>query len=198
MKNDLDEMNRVLEEATAAGNVPADQLDPEIASLREAWLAFGEMLEAAQPPVLVSPLFAGERPAPNSPLFVGGGPGVMATLGPLRWRRLLATGLLAASLLIGIAMVWMFHSANRQVNPAPTTEQTASTHRKVAPSPKTRAKNALTAGEPQWDDSLDEQLALVDWQMLCVRENETLRTDAFGQAQYRMEQFRQTIEADSP
>ena len=115
-----------------------------------------------------------------------------------RWPRLLAAGLLAASLLIGVAMVWMQHVANQKKNGATAVEQIAVTHPKVAPSPNANTKKAPTADAPQWDDSLDEQFAQVGWQMLCVRENETFRTDAFGQAQYRMEQFRQTIEADSP
>ena len=106
MKNDLETSLRSLEEATAAGDRPADRLDAETASLREAWLAFGEMLEAAQPP----------RLRYFSPLPLGEGPGVRAALRVRRrrWRRLLAAGLLAASLLIAVATIWMLSGANRQ------------------------------------------------------------------------------------
>ncbi len=190
MKSDLETSLRSLEEATAAGDKPSDLLDPETASLREAWLAFGEMLEAAQPPRSASPLPLGEGPR--------------ARAAPSRRRRyrprLLVAGLLAASLLIAVAAIWMRSAVDRQDNPVAPPKQIASTkHHKhqVAPSQTSRAKSVSTADEPQWDDSLDEQLEQVGWQMLCVQENQAFRTDVFGQAQYRLEQFRETIQADS-
>jgi len=195
MKNDLERTVRLLEDATAAGDAPADQLDPETASLREAWLAFGEMLEAAQP-TMGLPENSCLR---ETPLHCNGGALRRSTPSHARPRRqrLLATGLLAASLLIGVATVWMLRSANRQDNPMPTTEPQASTHRHVAPSTQTHAKSESAADEPQWDDSLDEQFEQVSWQMTCVRQNQFFRTDAFGIVQYQVEQFRQAIQTDS-
>ena len=187
MTNDLERTLRLLEQATADGDVPAGELDPDAARLREAWLAFGETLEAAQPATYTSPLLPGE------------GPGVRAASAYARHRRqrLLATGLLAASLLIAVAVISMLHGPNRAVTPSPTPQRIASTNRSVVPSTHIPTKTASTNAGPQWDDSLDEQFAQVSWQMLCVRENQTYRTDAFGLAQYRMEQFRQSVEADS-
>jgi hypothetical protein len=187
MRDDLETARRVLEEATAGDDRPAEQLDAETASLREAWLAFGEMLEAAQPPAFISPL----------PLGVG--PGVRAAPSRIRryrWR-LLAAGLLAASLLIAAATIWMLSSANRQNNPAGEPKQMAKTNQQGVPSPRVNAKGGSTADVLKWDDSLDEQFEQLGWQMLCIQENQAFRTDAFGQAQYRLEQLRETIQADS-
>ena len=52
MSEDLEKLQRLLEQATAAEDVSADELDPEAASLREAWIGFGQLLEAAQPPTV--------------------------------------------------------------------------------------------------------------------------------------------------
>jgi hypothetical protein len=187
MKDKIEEMQRVLEKATDAGSAPADALDPEIASLRDAWLAFGQMLEAAPAPVFTSPLPLGE------------GPGVRAALSYARprWPRLLAAGLLAASLLIGVVTVWMLHAANRQENPTAAPEQMASANQKTAPSTQAHTQKVSSTDEPQWDDSLDEQFARVGWQMLCVQQNQYFRTDAFGIVQYQLEQLSKAIQADS-
>ncbi|MFZ1936189.1 MAG: hypothetical protein WCB27_14965 [Thermoguttaceae bacterium] len=187
MKDDLETARRVLEEATAADDRPAERLDAETASLREAWLAFGAMLEAAQPPAFVSPLPLGEEP------------GVRAAPSRIRSRRrrLLAAGLLAASLLVAAATIWTLRTANRQDNPADVPKQMAKTNQQGVPLPRVNAKGGSTADEPKWDDSLDEQFEQLGWQMLCIQENQAFRTDAFGQAQYRLEQLRETIQADS-
>jgi hypothetical protein len=182
--NDLEKTLRLLGKATTADDAPADRLDPETASLREAWLAFGELLEAVQP-----------GDCPNFHVNENETVPFGAHARPRR-QRLLAAGLLAASLLVGAVTVWMLYGA-RQENPAAEPEQMAATNRQDAPSTQARAKNASTADEPQWDDSLDEQFAHVGWQMACVRQNQLFRTDAFGMVQYRMEQFRQTIQTDS-
>ena len=193
MNNDLETSLRSLDQATAAGDKPSERLDPETASLREAWLAFGEMLEAAQPPSFASPLPTNLRSVP------GEGPGVRAAFSRRRrhWPRLLAAGLLAASLLIAVAAIWTTSAASRRDNPDGTRQQTVSNNRRAAPLQKSRAKSVSTADAPQWDDSLDEQFEQVGWQMLCVQENQAFRTDAFGQAQYRLEQFREAVQADS-
>jgi hypothetical protein len=193
MKDDLETSLRVLEDATAAGDRPEVQLDAETAPLREAWLAFGEMLEAAQPPNFSSPLPTNLRSVP------GEGPGVGAAPSRRRrcWQRLLAAGLLAASLLVAATTIWLLSGGNCRDNPTAAPGQMASTKQQAAPSQKARAKSVSVTDAPQWDDSLDEQFEQVNWQMLCVRGNEAFRTDAFGQAQYRLERLRETIQADS-
>jgi hypothetical protein len=193
MKNDLEKMQRLLEESTAAGDAPADVLDPEAASLREAWLAFGEMLESAQPPMLLSKI---------SLLPLGEGPGMRPAPSSTRplWPRLLATGLLAASLLIAVVTVCVRHGLmpqENQENHDRLAKQADSTQRQIAPSNPLLAKSPSMADAPQWDDSLDEQFAQVSRQIVYAGQNQYYRTDAFGLMQYRMEQFRQAIQTDS-
>jgi hypothetical protein len=197
MKNDLEEMQRLLEKATDAGSAPPDELDPESACLREAWLAFGQMLETAPPPILASPLPSKEEPT-TSPLALREGPGVRAAPSHVqRHWRLPAAALLAASLLIAVAAAWMLHNANWQADSTAAREQMASTHRKTAPSTQAHTQKVSSSDEPQWDDSLDEQFAQVGWQMLCVQQNQFFRTDAFGVFQYQLQQLSQAIQADA-
>jgi hypothetical protein len=199
MTNKLETELRVLDQATAAGDAPADRFDEETASLREAWLAFGQMLETVQPPTAPAVRLPAERPTTNTPLHPGKGPGMRDVLLSTRphWRRLLATGLLAASLVIGIGILWMLYGANRQQNLAPGPEQPSMANRQTVPAPRVNNKQPATDAEPQWDDALDNQFEQVGWQMLCVQENQTLRTGEVEVLQYQMEKFRETIQADT-
>ena len=115
--------------------------------------------------------------------------------------RLLAAGIIAATLLIGIVTVWMLNGDGRttiQEDPVKAREPAVVKHRKTTPSTFTQAiaKSGSTANEPLWDDSLDEQFSQIDLQMQWTR-NQLSKTDAFGQVQYRMEQFRQAIQAET-
>jgi hypothetical protein len=185
MKENQETALRSLDEATAAGDRGPEGLDEDTASLREAWLAFGEMLEAAQPASLVSPRLSEVRSATKAARM------------RRRWQRLLTAGLLAASLLVATATIWMLSGGNHPGNSAGAPKQMAGTNPKVAPLQKGSTKSVAAADAPQWDDSLDEQFEQVGWRMLCVQENQAFRTDAFEHAQYRLEQLRETIQADS-
>ena len=213
MTNNWEQTLRVLEEATAAGDAPSVGFDQETASLREAWLAFGQSLEAVQPGAWPHFRFSenGSVPFNSTQCSMGGSNGVRSpgfsrffrlkavrrTHQSMRDTAIVATGLLAVSLLVGVVTVWMLRGADRQETSAPTPIQTAAANRPAIRSPHARAKAASTDAGTQWDDSLDEQFAQIDWQMLCLRENQTCRTDAFGLVQYRMEQFRESIQTDS-
>jgi hypothetical protein len=193
MKNDLERTVRMLEEATAVGDVPAERLDAETASLREAWLAFGEMLEAAQPPGVSE----NDCRAETARYFSAAAFEGATRRAGARRRHLLMVGLLAASLLVAVATAWMLSGETPQDNPTDGPKQMATADPKAAPSQKGRVKSVSTADALRWDDSLDEQFEQVGWQMLCVQENQAFRTDAFEHAQYRLEQLRETIQADS-
>jgi hypothetical protein len=187
MNEDPDKLQRSLEQATAAEGASADGLDPETASLREAWLAFGQLLEAAQPPLDKFPLpVTGERQEGRA-------------MRPDRLRRWLVpiAGLLAASLLVGIAITWMSRTTNPSENVRPAPEQTASTNRPVTAPAYEQPQPTTTAKGPQWDDSFDEQLAQLGQQMAYAREGQSCQSDDIALVQYRMEQFRQEIQADS-
>lgn len=170
-----------------------EQLDPETATLREAWLALGEILEAAQPRQPVEIRHRRETPRHCNGEAVQGA----ASRKQLRWSRLLAGAALAASLLVVATVIWAIGGGNRQTDPGQSPQQMAAKSHRNPPSQKTIAKSVPPADVPQWDDSFDEQFAQLSWQMLCVQESQVFRTDAFGQAQYRLEQLRETIQADS-
>ena len=210
MSEDHEKLQRMLEQATAAEGAREDDLDPQAASLREAWLSLGHLLEAAQPASYDVPLpfaedgpkcsplraptegWSGEGQEKCSPLPSGEGQGVRAR----RWF-LPAAGLLAASLLIGVMTAWMLRDANRQEGSTPVPEQIASTSRQATSLAHEQPQTALAVNGPQWDDSFDEQLAQVGQQMAYAGNDQFSGTDAFGLVQYRMEQFRQEVQADS-
>lgn len=204
MKYDKNNLQRMLEKTTDAGDVSPDELDPDSASLRETWLAFGQMLETAQPNSdlpLLSPN------APNSASLLPGETPIYAPL-PLQekiTRRSLALGnwyvraasLLAVSLLIAVATAWMLRTPSQQANPG-AEPQNASTDHKTAPLRQPNARTPAKADEPQWDDKLDEPLAQVSWQLACIQQNRTLQTDAFGIIEYKLGQLSKAIQSDSP
>lgn len=178
MNDEMNKMQRLLEEVTAAGNAPSEAPDPEIASLREAWLAFGQLLEGVEPASDISALpqagqGQGERDRPM--------PRPAQT-----WRWLLpTTGLLAASLLVAVAMAWMLRDGGLQEAAAPAPVQTASNTARSQ------------SGSVEWDDSFDEQVAQLGQQVIAVRENQHFRVDDFALMEYRIEQFRQEVQMDS-
>ena len=185
MKDDIKTELGTLEEATAVGE-PSEPLDAETASLREAWLAFGEAIEAARPRELVFTRLA-EQSAE-----------MRASRIRRRWRRLLAVDLLAASVLIAVAIVSIVSSGRQPDGRSPAAPaQIAKTGHPSVPSPKALTHSKNTAEAPKWDDSFDEQVEEIRWQMLCVQQNQAFRTGPFGQAQYRLEELSQTIQADS-
>jgi hypothetical protein len=192
MSEDLDKLQRLLEQATAAEGTSKDDLDPEAASLREAWIRFGQLLETAQPATYYSPLLTNLRSVP------GEGQGVRAVRSRVRsHRRLLsAAALLAASLLIGVLTIWTPRETDQSKNPSPAQQQTAAIKAGDATLVQQNHPTAPTANEPQWDDSLDEQVARLGQRVASAKQNQFAGTDDFASMQYRIEQFRQEVQAD--
>lgn len=201
MNDDLDRLQRALEQATAAGRVSADDLDAETCAMRETWLAFGQLLEASNS---TGPQ-AGAGPKTVSPLLLGEGPGVKAAEASInrpmlprkranRWL-LSAAGLLAASLLFAIATGWIVRSGQQQSLKSEL-QQTASTQSLATPS-SGQPKNLTAADVPPWDDSLDEQFTQIDQQVLDARRDQFADAGLLTSIQYRIELMRQDIQADS-
>jgi len=180
VSEDLERMQRSLERATSAKEAPQADMDPQTASLRKAWLAFGQLLEAAQP-------------ATDLPLDRW-----QTTPPPARKRRwiLPAAAVLAASLLIGVVTTWMLRAANQPQNPCPAPEQMVSTSNHVATPTSEQPAAVPTVNGSQWDDSLDEQLAQAGQQMAYAQQDQFPGADAFGLVQYQIEQVRAEIQAD--
>ncbi len=178
MNHDLDKLQRMLEQATAGKEAAGDRLDPETASLREAWLNFGELLQV-------------QSPEQASPLPLGEGPGVRVARRVRRHNKRLATAaLLAASLLIAAATMWLNRSTNEPAQAAP--HGTASTGKTEAPH-----KTTQVAAEPQWDDAaLDEQIAQVGQNIIDAQRDQYTAADPFSSLRYGIEQVQKDLDAN--
>jgi hypothetical protein len=181
MNEDLDKLQRSLEQATAPKPAPGD-LDLQTKSLRAAWVAFGQLLETAQPRTTELSF-----PLPSN--------GTGANAARRRRRLLSAAGLLAASLLIGIATAWMFRTTtNQPASPVVLAGQTASVNtNRVTPAEKQRQ---AAATDPQWNDSLDEQIAQVGQGVILAQQDQYSAADALGAVQYGIERIQQDVDGD--
>ena len=142
MNDETKNLQRQLEEATAAADAVDASLDAETASLRESWLAFGELLDTAAEPTVEPP----EMPRLPRRAVV-----------PRRW--LVVSAALVASLLIAISLIIS----------AMGPEQTAKPEIDAPPQVDPPSRAELVADELQWDDTLDEQIALAGWRMVHVQ-----------------------------
>jgi len=171
MSEELEKLHRLLDRATAAEDVAESEIDGETASLREAWIAFGRLLEAAEPPAETA---LGSLPLP-----------------PRRPRRRIwpAAGLLAASLLLCAVAMWRLQSTSRPQNASPLPVQTASTGVKQAAPAKEEQQPAASA--PQWDDSFDEQVTQLGRQVLDVQQGSFAWADSGAAVQAKIERLQQ-------
>jgi hypothetical protein len=169
MNNETKNLQRQLEEATAAADAVDASLDAETASLRESWLAFGELLDTASGPTIEPP----EMPRLPRRAVV-----------PRRWLALSAAAALVASLLIAISLVISTMGPEQIAKPEiDTTPQ-------VDPPPRTE----LVADELQWDDTLDEQIAQAGWQMVLVQQDRYRLDGPFSSLQDEIEQMEEDID----
>ncbi len=187
MSEDLDKLQRLLEQATAAEGASEDDLNPQTGSLREAWIEFGRLLEAAQPATYYSPLPLGERAGVRA---------VPRHVARRRRRLLSAAALLAASLFIGVLTAWTLRETEQSMNPSPAQQQTAATKAGDATLVQQNHTAAPTANGPQWDDSLDEQIAQVGRQVIYAQQDLYAGADACGLVQYQMERIQRDLEGN--
>jgi hypothetical protein len=171
VSEDVEKLERMLERATE--DVPQDDLDGEAARLCEAWIAFGRLLEAAEPPADVS---FRRLPLPRK-----------------RSQRRLwsAAGLLAASLLVCAVAMWMLQTPRGAKNASLATVQTAATGAKQPAPAKQTAKPATNASGPQWDDSFEEQVTQLGRQVIDVQQGSSTWADAGVAVQSKIEQIQQ-------
>jgi hypothetical protein len=171
MNEDLDGLERIVDSATAASDAPQGDLTPEAQSLREAWLAFGRLLEADQSSALPPRAELRLPPAPR------------------RWPLAVAAAL-AASLLIGASVYWMFGGGGTSGGVRPTANQVASTAVAVKPSV------ASTTGDLRWDDSFDQQIADARQGVTLAQSDLAHNFDEIDFVRYGIRQTQQDFEKD--
>jgi hypothetical protein len=196
MSENVNKLQRLLEQATAAEGASGTDLDPEAASLREAWLDFGRLLEAAQPAACELPLLLGDgQQTHSSPLPLGERQGVRAMPRRASARRWLfsAAALVAASLLIGILTTWMPQTMDRPESPAPATQQTTAINPPDAVLVQQKHQATKSGSESKWDDSLDEQLAQVGQQVAYAQQHAYGGSDTYELLRYGIEQMQQEL-----
>ena len=180
MSDEQDKLQRQLEQATAGENRPDTPLDAETASMREAWLALGQLLEAAQPAV-DEPLRL--RPMPRRAVHT-------------RWR-LAGMAALAAGLVVAVTLAWKFVGTNRPVGPVPSGgELAAASNGKPAlvAAQSEQSENKPADDGLDWNGSLDEQLALAGQEIVRVEQDWYQLDDAVGPILRGIEQMEKDIE----
>ena len=187
MSEESDKLRRRLEQATAAelpaAELPAAELlDAETASLREGWIALGQLLETAHP-VTEQPL---DLPHP------------MPRRAAARWKPA-AAAILAASLLVAATLAWSWMQTKGSGGSSQMAEKES---KAVLPVAKTTPVEPDIEPVPdlndlRWDDSFDEQLAMVGEDVIRVQEDWYGLDDAFGPVQAGLEQVAEDIESDS-
>ena len=203
---DTQRLKQMLEDATAADSAAAgraasaghsglEPCDAETASLREAWLAFEQLVRAADASLPAMPDFAPSlAPPPRR----------------RRWIGLLAAA--AAALLVAVALEWRIGGDGKQGNgsrgvppvagnpvvpPVKDDLQTAP-GAAVAGSDKTTNKQpkAGTASPSTWEDPLESQIALVSQQVNSVRQSWRHRVDDVDLVQYRIDEVSNALQND--
>jgi hypothetical protein len=180
-------LEQMLEQATAPSDSPdrdnvlltlrvRNGRHAERDEYREAWLAFGQLLEAAQP-----------APAPlgTVPIFVSAKMG-LSPLAPSRRWPLAVAAALAASLLVGLSAYWLWSGADRPGGAQSTGLNMAAT-KDVKPA-------APTAGDLRWDDSLDQQIADAGQGVALAQSELAHAFDATDFARDRLRQTEQDFE----
>jgi hypothetical protein len=190
MNQDHDKLLEILEQATAPRSEPEGRLDSETASLREGWLALGQLLEGAEP--------SAELPMP------------LPTLRPARKRgwHLAIIAAVAASLLIGMVTAWRFRATNQPAGPSLTPENVAvsdgSANSDVPAAPENRMAAAPTnktaapvPSEVKWDDKLDDEIVQVAQAVVGVEQQWAYGADAASFVHYGLEQVEEEMQGGS-
>ncbi len=200
-------LKQMLEEVTAAdtpvaGHAPAGPCDAEGASLREAWLAFGRLIRAA------------DDSLPAMPNVLPAGPSTATPIAPLksrrsRWLRPIAAA--AAALLVAVTFGWWIGRDGKQDISGPSLAQTGKPEQ-ATPQPEklspqaavarteTAANKPAKAGAAKtstWDDPLETQIAAVSQQIRNVQQNWQHRVDDVDLVQYRIDEVADSLQDDT-
>jgi hypothetical protein len=188
---DLSQLERRLEQATASDGASDGPLDAETASLREGWLALTERLKAVQP-AAASPLVW--REPRRSRRYEG--------------RRALAVIAVAASLVMGVAVAGRMVRTDR-VGPvaafsAPSAGSAELAARASTTDPVQPGAPSDQRGETEqvptvrdWDDPLDQQIAAAGDEIAGVHRDWDHLDDALGTLYYGLDQVERDLEESS-
>ena len=186
MSDEQDKLQRQLEHATA-DDCPADAaMDPQTASLRESWIALGQLLEAAQPD-------------PGSPLQLRQAPRRTAGV----WKKLAGATVLAASMTIGFVLARTLVLSIPPDAPLPPDGQIAMPEVKQDVPAQEAEQRAAHARQPaavvakdtlEWDDSLDRQIVLAGQEVVRIQQDWYRLDDAVGPVLRGLEQMEQDLE----
>jgi hypothetical protein len=188
MTDDPKELERRLTQATARHDLAEDSLDPETTALRAGWLAFEELLEAAQPQA--------NRPLPR--------PLVLPARSKKDWFAV-TIAVLAVSLLIAATVTWSM----RGVKPGtvPTVKPFELAHNGAKPSDtndglKTQLPHATAQPTPtisgnaaSWDDSLDQEISAAAQAVAAVQQDWNAQAGSLLAIEYQLQQLRQDMES---
>ncbi len=210
----IQRLKQMLENATAAdtsaagntvsaGHSTSESHDAETASLREAWLAFGQLIRAADASLAAMPNIATPPPKPRRS----------------RWLGLVAAA--AAALLVAVTFGWCIgrnakpdnrepslvqratparpnpQPENKTASPAPAVKQdllqTAVVRAEKATNEQPKTATATTS---TWDDPLETQIASVSQQISNVEQNWQHRVDDVDLVQYRIDAVSESLQDD--
>ena len=190
MSEEMSKLERTLQrvtalpQATAAPSAPQPEADPHEAALRQTWLSFGRLLEAAE---AAAPA---QRPLtlPNYPRTVSG------PTGRRRWLLATISVVVAASLLLAAVAAMRWNRAGQQPIAVAPPHKTIPAPAVVVPSrasvahqPSAQAKTSV------WDDTIDTQIGQVGRQIALVEHDWRAQADIVDMVQYRLKSVEQEV-----
>jgi hypothetical protein len=192
MSNEWNDLERQLEQATARPDSSGGPLDPQTASLREAWLAFGQLLDAAQPASGKGTVPFSSDENRDSP------PRIQPVPWPARHRRAwlvpAAVGV-AASLLVAVTIAWMTRGGgDSQSNPNRGTATLAGAPGPTQPGATVPQPGVASQTELAWDDTLDKQIVLTGEAVLGAQEDWSVLADAANSVRYGIHQIQKDVQ----
>jgi len=176
MSKNVRELHSMLERATSSTGPPDDAMDASAAALRETWRAWGQLLETIETPMeqrAMPPV------APRSS----------------RPRRLTAVAVLAVSVAVVAVAAWIAGSTRQSEEPGSMQETSVSGETKAPTVAARQPAGTLPPPESRWDDRIDEQIARVGQELICVRQAWSPRADALERVRSRLEEIYAEIES---
>jgi len=202
VSDELTNLERRLEAATARDVPPEGPLDPEAAALREGWLALSQLLEAAEKQLGDCPDFRATTRSvvPEMGLSPSADESPSADKSPAappqrrRWR-LAAVVAMAVSLLVGVALAWHMLGQGRSGDQTasqdePSTVLPGGDAVADARQPKTTAP---TTPPSAWEDPLDERIDQARQAIVLLQQDWRGGGDGTDPVYDRLEQIRQEI-----